>query len=120
MERRRFHRVPFNSDAVLRQFDQVWATTIIDLSLKGALFTPPEDFTPDTDAAYTLCFRLEGQDHQIAMEGEIKRIEQNRIGFAARHLDIESATALRRLITLNLGDVQLANRDLEALLADAG
>ncbi len=116
MERRQFNRVLFQANAVLQQFDKQWPTSLNDLSFKGALIARPENFDGDFSSSFTLSFSLQGVIESVTMQGSISHAEPTQLGFAATQLDIQSATMLRRLIELNIGDEALLNRDLQALI----
>lgn len=120
MDQRHFHRILFTAEGDLRQGRNVWPTTLLDLSLRGALVTKPLDFDGDTERLFILRFSLEGLEAPIVMEGVIAHEESATLGLAAVHTDIDSATALRRIIELNLGNPDLLQRDLHALLQFAG
>ncbi|MFG5410056.1 hypothetical protein ABXN37_20595 [Piscinibacter sakaiensis] len=51
------------------------------------------------------------------MAVSVRHAEDGEIGLACTGLDLDSATHLRRLIALNLGDPALAERDLQALVS---
>lgn len=116
MERRKFNRVLFQATATLRQRDKKWSTSLNDLSFKGALISRPEDFDGDFSDIFTLTFTLEGLPNSIIMNGSICHAEPTQLGFSATQVDIESATSLRRLIELNIGDEALLGRDLKSLI----
>jgi hypothetical protein len=115
MDRRNFDRIIFSSQARLTCGNQSWYTELLDLSLKGALLSTPEDFNLDSSAPMQLSFTLEGLEHPISMQGTIRHGDHHQLGFKTTKLDIDSATELRRLIELNISDETLLNRNLEAL-----
>lgn len=116
MERRHFNRVSFSTEAELRAQNQVWSTDILDLSLKGALLQTPRDFSAENNLTYDLTFKLAGLDTPIAMQGHIRHASDDFLGFECNLIDIDSVTALRRLVELNLSDETLLQLDLEALI----
>lgn len=116
MERRNFNRVVFSTQAELSTAINTWTTEILDLSLKGALLSTPVDFNHESDAAFTLNFKLEGLDRSITMQGQIRHADEHFLGFQCDSIDIDSVTELRRLIELNLSDETLLQLDLEALI----
>lgn len=118
MERRRFIRVVYSTPAVLQQGDKTWSTTLLDLSLRGALLERPENWHDELGGMFTLTFALPSSDIQIHMEVEPIHQNQQRLGVYCHHIDIDSASHLRRLIELNVGDDQLLMRELEHLMDD--
>jgi hypothetical protein len=116
MERRHFNRVPFCTEAKITVANKQWQTDIIDLSLKGALLQIPNGAVVKTGDNIDLSFTLNGLDIPIAMQGQVRYSDDEKIGFQCTSLDIDSATELRRLIELNLSDEKLLQRDLSALI----
>lgn len=116
MERRHFNRVPFCTQAKITVAEAQWQTEIIDLSLKGALLQLPAGAIIHSGDNMELSFRLNGLDTPIVMQGQIRHLDTEQIGFHCALLDIDSATELRRLIELNLSDESLLQRDLQALM----
>ena len=52
------------------------------------------------------------------MNGRIARKIENRVGIYCESIDEDSMIHLRKLIEYNLGDVELVNRDFEALISE--
>lgn len=116
-ERRHFTRVAFDADAMLTTTEERCAVTVLDLSLKGALLRLPHSVTLPSGAPCLLSVSLSQTDASIAMAGELAHVEGDLVGVQCRSIDLESITHLRRLIEVNLGDAQLLERDLKALIA---
>ncbi|MCL2830668.1 MAG: PilZ domain-containing protein [Betaproteobacteria bacterium] len=123
--RRHFSRVSFNSPARLSftsaQGNKTGcAATVLDLSLKGALLRLDEAAPLPIGAVCVLEIPLDDaaadEAQFIRMEMTVAHIETPHWGFVCRSLDLDSATHLRRLVTLNLGDAALLERELPALL----
>lgn len=93
----------------------MWPTRLLDLSFKGALLEKPEEFNADLQQAFLLTFGLEGLPNNIILQGHITHQEQGHLGLHCELMDIDSATQLRRLIELNVGDTELLNRELSNL-----
>jgi hypothetical protein len=51
------------------------------------------------------------------MQGELVHREGHQVGLRCREIDIESIAHLRRLVELNLGDEDLLERELSALIS---
>ena len=56
--------------------------------------------------------------HEVEINLEVKavHIEENCIGFKTVHMDLDTATHLRRLVELNLGNENLLERELSELI----
>lgn len=95
------------------------AVKVLDLSLKGALLRLPAGQQVKPGDPCLLSVALSQMDVGIAMAGEIAHVEAEgtRVGLLCRSIDLESITHLRRLLEVNLGDAQLLERELKALIA---
>jgi len=118
IERRRFFRVVYSTPARLQQGEQVWSTTLLDLSLQGALLNRPANWTEQNNGLFTLSFTLADSDIEIRMEVESTHLDDQKLGVYCHHIDIDSASHLRRLIELNAGDTELLLREFAHLLED--
>ncbi|WP_220718864.1 PilZ domain-containing protein [Agarivorans litoreus] len=117
-ERRQFLRVLFDRPAYLNHGEQSWSCQLLDLSLQGALVTLPNDWDEEL-TQLTLTFSLSDvavEELSITMDVEVKHTRNQQIGLRCLHIDIESASHLKRLIELNLGDDDLLHRELEHLV----
>lgn len=114
-ERRRFSRVNFHSRAVLSQGEQKWNCELVDVSLKGLLINREvnQDFKADTPLS--ACINL-GEDEQIHMQLILARSSDQQQGFTCTSIDVESIRHLRRLIELNLGDPEAAEREITEMI----
>ena len=112
---RHFSRVPFDAQAYLRSDTMVWQCRMIDVSLKGALITRPEDWQGSKGEAYTLELLLGDDQPVIRMTVTVAHAQPERIGLHCDHIDIDSITELRRLIELNLAEPAILERELAAL-----
>ncbi|MDT8387394.1 MAG: FHA domain-containing protein [Thiogranum sp.] len=114
VQQRQFSRIPFDVAATLRGSQQQWDTSLIDISLHGALVKVPADFQCETDQVFQLSVHLEGGP-DITMEVSAAHHEHEQLGLRCRDIDVDSITLLRRLVEMNLGDPQLLERELQAL-----
>lgn len=120
-QRRRFSRVDFHAGGQLAVNGQVIACEIEDLSMKGALVTVARDapeLVPDCPVQLGLTLGDDGE--HIIMQTHVAHIHDQQYGLHCTEIDLDSVTALRRLVELNLGDPALLERDLSALIAEAG
>lgn len=114
-EKRQFTRIVFSTPAKLQLDGHLYDTSLVDLSLKGALITNHEHFTAQAGMPCSLFFKLDGSDITIEMLGKLSHIESEQIGLACQQMDIESVSHLKRLIELNVGSEDLLHRELEHL-----
>lgn len=118
VERRRFFRVVFSTPAQLSQGQKSWSTYLLDLSLQGALVERPADWPEGSEGRFELSFTLADSDINIVMEVEPSHSAANRLGLYCHHIDIDSASHLKRLIELNVGNADMLQRELAHLLED--
>lgn len=111
---RRFTRIDFEAEVKLYSAGAMWDTTLIDISLKGALCSRPADWDGRMDKSYRLELRLPGGS-RISMNANAANANASSIGFQWSKIDFDSFTHLKRLIELNIGDPELMNRELSAL-----
>lgn len=60
--------------------------------------------------------QLAGHEVEINLDVIAVHSEENHIGFKTEHMDIDTATHLRRLVELNLGSESLLERELSELI----
>lgn len=115
-DRRDFWRAPFHSPACLVDADGVaHAGRLHDLSLKGALLEMPNDWHGQPGERYRLQLEL-APDVTIAMQTTVMHRHGRQAGLRCDEIDLDSVTALRRLVELNLADPELLERELSALV----
>ncbi len=117
MERRHFTRIIFSAPVELRQQGSVWETELLDLSLNGALIKRPPGFIGDSEAAVMVAIRLAGLPSTILLQGKLVHQNSSELGISCDLMDIDSATRLRRLVEVNVGDDALLHRDIQSLSA---
>lgn len=114
MDKRRFHRVGHDARATLSAHAKAWTCTVEDLSLKGCMVQLAEAWPVDPSLSYNLSIHLTYSIH-IDMEVALAHQDGLNVGFRCVSIDADSATKLRRLVELNLGDSTLLERDLHEL-----
>ncbi len=114
-DKRRFHRIFYHADALVSGSGESHACKIIDLCLRGCLLEFSQPWSGGKDSLYTLKFDL-SDEISIAMEVVAVHVDANIVGFKCVHIDIDSISRLRRLVELNLGDSELLERELAALV----
>ncbi len=117
-EQRHFTRIPFNASATIvsSRTDRKTTAELIDISFKGVLISKPDDWQGTKGEHYTVNLQLAGHAVEINLEVINIHEENNHIGFKTEHMDIDTATHLRRLVELNLGDESLLERELSELI----
>lgn len=114
-ERRKFSRVLFDAKVYLVQGERHWHTQLADISLKGALV--PEPLAEGFDPALPLQLNVELADNTlITMQVQVAHQQRQQLGLVCTSIDIDSVCHLRRLLELNLGDAQAAERELSELI----
>lgn len=113
-DKRRFHRILYNAEAILQSDGNRYPCKIIDLSLKGCLVSFDEPWTESSEIPYTLTLNLT-DEVSIVMIVEVAHVIGTQVGFKCGNIDIDSISRLRRLVELNLGDSDLLERELAAL-----
>ncbi|WP_166259021.1 PilZ domain-containing protein [Marinobacter salicampi] len=117
-EKRRFHRVLFDAPCDIHCQDEVWQSEVLDISLKGVLVRRPAQWTAPLKQPFEITIHLDGAATGIVMAVELRHIEDGRLGFKCQYIDLESASHLKRLVELNLGDQAVLERELAHMLGD--
>lgn len=112
--RRNFSRVTFDGATIIRQGDQQWPATLIDLSLRGLLIEKPSYWNADANEVMEADIQI-GEDITITMQIAWRHTENEQIGFECSLIDLDSIVHLRRLVELNVGDASLLERELSVL-----
>ena len=114
-DRRRFHRILFDAPTTIESEGTLYLTTLLDISLKGALAKAPDDWQPSAGEPVILRVKLDENGTVITMKALCAHIEGDKVGFLCDEIDMDSISLLRRLVELNIGDESLLQRDLAAL-----
>ncbi len=112
--RRNFTRVTFDGATIIRQGQEQWPVTLVDLSLRGLLVEKPSHWDASTSETMEADIQI-GEDITITMQVLWRHTENNQMGFECNLIDLDSIIHLRRLVELNLGDATLLERELSAL-----
>jgi hypothetical protein len=115
-DKRQFNRINFDAAATLYDANNEWLSTLIDISLKGALVVKPDNWNPGQNEHFRLLIQLNNCDAEIRMNVELSHTQEKRLGFKCDQIDLDSITVLRRLIELNLGEQGLLDREIENML----
>lgn len=114
-ERRQFTRFPFEGTISFSYEGTTYQANLIDISLKGALFELTEDWNLAKVNNIDFTLLINEQSVELTFQGDIVHIENKRIGISIDHIGIDSASHLKRLVELNLGDSLLLARELNAM-----
>jgi hypothetical protein len=114
-DRRRFKRIAFDARTELSQGEHRWPVQLIDLSLKGLLIQRPEPWLGDETQPFAAEIHLSDEVY-VRMDVQLNHKDYGQLGFVCLHIGLESIEHLRRLIELNLGDVEELERELGALI----
>lgn len=115
-ENRRLHRISFDTRCELHYQEWVWLSEVLDISLRGVLVKRPQDWNVPLNEPCEVVILLDDQDTGIVMAVELRHIETHRLGFKCQYIDLESASHLKRLVELNLGDQVLLEREFAHLV----
>lgn len=114
--KRRFSRVPFQSEIQIISDHGNWSCELIDISLKGVLTTAPNHWSAAPGDRFQVKIILDSSEASILMDASVAHIEDDHIGFACEHIDIDSISHLRRLMELNVDDPDILQRELAELI----
>jgi len=114
-DKRRFSRIEFDTDVLLINDKGQWKSKLIDISLKGLLVTVPQIWEAAIGDHFITELFTDNEDTVIRMEVLVTHIGERRVGFKCKHIDLDSISHLRRLLELNIGDVNIINRELSEL-----
>jgi hypothetical protein len=115
-DKRHFSRILFNTPAKLTSAGKTFESSVIDLSLHGALVTIPIDWQGKTGDRVELDIVLQAGGAKIHMQTTVAHQENNHLGLQTEHIDLDSISHLRRLIELNVGNADILNRELGELV----
>jgi hypothetical protein len=113
--RRQFTRILFSINAEIKIEDKTYPVSIHDISLNGALVTAIDGEHSLKDKHGILHFLLSDNESKVTMDISVVHEEENETGLQCHAIDIDSASHLRRLIELNLGDSEQLNKELNQL-----
>lgn len=118
---RHFTRIPFDAETHILSTDnsQKWPCTLLDISLNGALISPPVDWHAATDDNFKLELQLGSGDDKslrLHMGVRVAHIEDDHVGLQIIDMDVDTASHLHRLVELNAGDPELLKRELAELI----
>jgi len=110
-ERRRHTRVDFRADARLSADATAWPCELLNVSIKGALLTRPENFPGGDGDRCLLSIALDG-GAAVEMEVNVVRVEQEKIACDWDMFDVAGFVQLRKMLERQLKDPKLVEREL--------
>lgn len=116
VERREFTRIPFERPANICLGKRCWPTQVQDLSLKGALITQPPEWPARIGEYCQLHLALDDVGDDIRLSCTLVGTSSGHLHLLVNEMDVESASRLRRLVELNLGNPELLERNLGNLI----
>lgn len=115
-EKRRFQRILFDAPCDIHCGDEVWRSEVLDISLRGILVRRPESWSARLRQPFEIVVHLDGEASGIVMAVALRHTEGDQLGFKCQYIDLESASHLKRLVELNLGDQTLLERELSHMM----
>jgi hypothetical protein len=113
-ERRKFERLAFESKMQLFSGTEIWDCEIIDISLKGVLFSKPKNWPGKISDSFRLSVSLTNAP-SIGMSIEIAHIDEHSIGAKWNKIDVGSFSYLKRLLELNTKDRNRISKEISFL-----
>ena len=125
-DKRQFQRVPLNVNGKLAHNDNSIDVVVSDVSLQGiklqATETALSNLPFDSHEPYVATFQANEDSPVITLSiSQLYRHADSRqelvsLGCKVERMDVESISALRRLILLNSDDASIEEKDLNALV----
>ena len=115
-EKRRFQRIQFDAPCEIYWQDDMQTAEVLDISLKGVLVSRPAGWAASEGEPCEITIHLNDHESAIVMAVTLRHLEPDRLGFKIEYIDLESASHLKRLVELNLGDAELLERELFHLI----
>ena len=120
--KRRFQRIPFDAQVRLRltgAASEPIIGALRDISLKGALVVLGDTGRiPEASSKGQLIVQLDQSDIVLTMDVEVAyyHAERHACGLNILTMDVDTASHLRRLVEVNLGDDAALQRELSNLI----
>ncbi|MBQ0719097.1 MAG: PilZ domain-containing protein [Gammaproteobacteria bacterium] len=115
-EQRKFTRIKFDASSSLSSAQERWEVELLDISLRGALLQSAYREGLSIGCDVSVLIDLTNEAGGIELHGKVVHIEADHIGVSSTHMDIDSISQLRRIVELNLGDSELLQREIAALV----
>ncbi len=118
LERRQFSRIPFHAEAHLsaENGELFLRCPVKDISLNGLLIHKPHDWQQTLDSIVDVDIVLAEAQVVIKMHCIVAHIDPTCVGLRCHQLDLDSMTHLKQLVSLNLGDSAILDREFNTLI----
>lgn len=113
-DRRRFTRIRFDSEIQLFSGSGVWNCQLVDISLKGAMFTRPQAWSGKQGDVFRVSISLNNSP-SISMNIEIAHVDTEAIGAKWTKIDVGSFSSLKRLLELNIEEKNRISKEISFL-----
>jgi PilZ domain-containing protein len=115
-EHRLFHRIRFVVKTDIEINGKSCEAVLVDISLKGALITFPDELHPETGLPCQLTIHLDDSDIKLTFSGEVIHTHENLTGIKFTLIDLDSMIHLRRLLELNSTNPDQVRSELNSLI----
>lgn len=115
-ERRRFPRFPFHSQGALSLAGQHYPGTVLDVSLKGALFSADAAFAADSGHSCKLELFHAGQPALCHVDAVVAYRREGLVGLEFVEPGENARQLLQTIMEMNLAVHSLLNRNLPEML----
>lgn len=112
-DKRHFSRVGFDAETHILYQGQRIEAHLLDISLKGALFTLVEPLSISMHDDLKLEIDLGHSGVKLEAGAELVHVHDGQLGVQFQSMGLDSLIHLRRLIELNIGDSEQVDRELE-------
>lgn len=113
---RQFSRFPYRASAMLIRLPSLYDVTLIDISAYGALVRLKGDVEIRAGDRVRLRVLTEKGNQAFEVDALVAHRSEQGIGLEIESIDRHAKITLYRLIEMNLGTLDLAARELPALL----
>ena len=110
-EQRNYRRINFQTEADISIDATPYRCELVDLALQGALFKSEIDLPTSIGTQYPLTIALPASDLTMEFTGELIHQRGQFYGFIFVSEDAVTMGHLRRLLELNFGDGEQADRE---------
>lgn len=110
--RRNFSRVKFNAAVHLNHKDQHIASSLVDISLKGALVIPENPIQIAKGDSCELELSLNEAQIMLKIQATVVYQKEDNLGLKFSNIELDSMIHLRRLVELNVGDPDKIQKEL--------
>jgi len=111
-------RIPYRANAVLIRLPRLYEVTLIDISVHGALVGLKADAEIRVGDQTRLRVLTEKGNQSFEVDAVVVHRSGQGVGLEISSIDHHTQSTLHRLIEMNLGTLDLANRTLPVLLHD--